>query len=827
MAMVLGEGKDAEGVQELLKTQELLLSKKPELLQSPELLQEHLLKEMQAHVQAQAQMGAGIGANLSAGAGATPPSAPTPPTGKRANRTRFTDYQIKVLQEFFESNAYPKDDDLECLSKLLNLSPRVIVVWFQNARQKARKVYENQPQTSEDESGRFQGTPGLNYQCKKCLQVFQRYYELIKHQRNSCFKDENPIALQLKSATQQDSSQPHSQPDRPESSVGSSHSPPGTPEPSVTPKSTASSGANLSSSATAERQHSQASTLAQSPLAPHSALPASIPAPTTGHGAGSFRCDKCPMVFPRFELWREHQIVHIMNPTLFPGTAVAGAQRPPLPMAPTQNPAFPGMLDEHVVGNQWKRKLDSASTDEECSPSKESASGDGSPRDKRLRTTILPEQLDFLYQKYQQESNPSREMLESIARDVGLKKRVVQVWFQNTRARERKGQFRAHQQAIHKRCPFCRALFKARSALESHLATRHADLYSKGELNIDAFPDGDADNSNPDDNASSAAEENKNNVEEFKRFLEELNGPTDLSAKRQGETPLDLSRPEELNAKSRTGPARAESDSEDTQDQTDVNMSENDSVVYYDQQTSPGSLEGRAPGANPGGAKRFRTQMTSLQLKAMKSIFQEYKTPTMAECDSLGNQVGLPKRVVQVWFQNARAKEKKAKSVALKLGQVVEPDPPRADHCELCGVRYESFSSSLQDHLFSPAHINQLRRQLELTKDDTNETSAPSGAAAQLQAANQNASSSYGNFEHGNFTADPSNLVQQLQLLNQLNMAQQHPSDAKPLDKGVDVANNNPPEDYSLFSGGNGPPPQFPFFGGQTPPAPLFTSGRQ
>lgn len=59
--------------------------------------------------------------------------------GKRANRTRFTDYQIKVLQEFFENNAYPKDDDLEYLSKLLGLSPRVIVVWFQNARQKARK----------------------------------------------------------------------------------------------------------------------------------------------------------------------------------------------------------------------------------------------------------------------------------------------------------------------------------------------------------------------------------------------------------------------------------------------------------------------------------------------------------------------------------------------------------------------------------------------------------------------------------------------------------------------------------------------------------------
>lgn len=43
--------------------------------------------------------------------------------GKRANRTRFTDYQIKVLQEFFENNSYPKDSDLEYLSKLLLLSP--------------------------------------------------------------------------------------------------------------------------------------------------------------------------------------------------------------------------------------------------------------------------------------------------------------------------------------------------------------------------------------------------------------------------------------------------------------------------------------------------------------------------------------------------------------------------------------------------------------------------------------------------------------------------------------------------------------------------------
>lgn len=48
---------------------------------------------------------------------------------------------------------------------------------------------------------------------------------------------------------------------------------------------------------------------------------------------------------------------------------------------------------------------------------------------KRLRTTILPEQLNFLYECYQNESNPSRKMLEEISKKVNLKKRVVQVTF--------------------------------------------------------------------------------------------------------------------------------------------------------------------------------------------------------------------------------------------------------------------------------------------------------------------------------------------------------------------------------------------------------------
>lgn len=662
-------------------------------------------------------------------------------SGKRANRTRFTDYQIKVLQEFFETNAYPKDDDLEYLSKLLNLSPRVIVVWFQNARQKARKVYENQPPSApeDDGSGRFQRTPGLNYQCKKCLQVFQRYYELIKHQKTSCFKDENPLAVQLKAAA-----------------AGSG------------------GGSGGSGSGGGGSGDDRSLVSPSNPSSPRTPEP-----PCKSPQNGSYRCDKCSLVFPRFDLWREHQIVHIMNPNLFPNyppnssfgiLQLEGQQQQQQQQlalsSPQQQLALPWPQQQQ---QSWKRKLEEDQPTQQQQQDSKDLSGDP-PRDKRLRTTILPEQLDYLYQKYQMESNPSRKMLENIARDVGLKKRVVQVWFQNTRARERKGQFRAHQQVIHKRCPFCRALFKARSALESHLATRHADLYSKGELNIDSFPDGDAD-SNPGTPTSSASEESKaispsagsdlvhSSMKKYyedslKKYLDEMTGaPTDLSFKPKvnkgevcgGEAPLDLSKPLRLDS-DRSGDHLSVSEksmdlrigvSDDARSETHSESTDNmdgDDSFFESNPTSPLGLHG-AGGQQPsrpvsGAGKRFRTQMTTVQLKVMKSIFADYKTPSMAECEMLGREIGLPKRVVQVWFQNARAKEKKSKlAFAKTFGQEIEPPKP-PEECSLCAVKYNhQFSNtSMQDHLFSKRHIDALRNHIDNIKKMTDD-GAPERAA--------------------------------------------------------------------------------------------------
>lgn len=702
-------------------------------------------------------------------------------TGKRANRTRFTDYQIKVLQEFFENNAYPKDDDLEYLSKLLNLSPRVIVVWFQNARQKARKVYENQPAAEPspgipDEAGanRFQRTPGLNYQCKKCLLVFQRYYELIRHQKTHCFKEEDAkrsaqaqaaaaqIAAVLSSEdsnssttveqSQQQQQPPHqlSQPHMQQNTQSNSaHSPP-QPNPPTTP------------------------TPSQATYPPTSLSPSESKEST-------FQCDKCNLVFPRFELWREHQIVHLMNPNLFPpsyppdspfGILQQHAQLQQLnsnlgDLTNKPNNTAPQNIQHPLINmlnnvTSQKRKMDDFDGESDASDQ---------PKDKRLRTTILPEQLDYLYQKYQIESNPSRKMLENIAREVGLKKRVVQVWFQNTRARERKGQFRAHAQVINKRCPFCPALFKVKSALESHLTTKHADQCARGEINIDALPDEEISlESTP---SLSSASENKfqqqnpnmmpplfpslhpdmeNSIKKYyeesmKRYISELqahasssNGDkSEIKTEKgeSGEIPLDLSKPVDLSRPMKVsmdhernicdaGPLTDLSERSLCDERSDT-MSE--TTEFYDDESNPTSPASSTQsntqrmnnsGNSSSGAKRYRTQMSSVQVKVMKILFNDYKTPTMAECESLGREIGLPKRVIQVWFQNARAKEKKGKIALQKaLGQPDSDNPTMPEDCKFCNFKY-SHKYSVQDHIFTKGHIANVRMHLESQNKDAN-----------------------------------------------------------------------------------------------------------
>ncbi|XP_030060531.1 LOW QUALITY PROTEIN: zinc finger homeobox protein 3 [Microcaecilia unicolor] len=807
---------------------------------------------------------------------------------KRSSRTRFTDYQLRVLQDFFDANAYPKDDEFEQLSNLLNLPTRVIVVWFQNARQKARKNYENQGDGKEGErreltNDRYIRTSNLSYQCKKCSLVFQRIFDLIKHQKKLCYKDEDED-LQIDSQNEDSmdatevltpsssscstsmlsqsistpasssanasctaylqhmvdkdealayNSKTETKEEKPKHSEPPRIQPNQTEEQQAQPKqeshqlslhqhldqseekmSTGQQDSQLSLSASIQQQSLQCS-LPQSSLNPSelSHLPLKPLHTSSPQQLGNlppqllpYQCDQCKLAFSAFEHWQEHQQLHFLsaqnqlihhqfldrpldmsfmlfdpsNP-LLANQLLSGA----LPQIASSSATSPPMPTSTM--NTLKRKLEekvNASPGENDS----GTGGEEHQRDKRLRTTITPEQLEILYQKYLLDSNPTRKMLDHIAHEVGLKKRVVQVWFQNTRARERKGQFRAvGPTQAHRRCPFCRALFKAKTALEAHIRSRHwheakragynltlsammldydGGIQMKGDFidgsSFQHLPSTSIDNQNislsPVSKSLDLSPQTLLSPSSIKvEGLEDFEIPSistvnlsfdqtkldndDCSSVNTAIT--DTTTGDEGNADNDSATGKsiltgcdglpkssmiAVSEYEDHMSSDIVSPApsyyskefENEGIVDYSETSSLADPCSPSPGAGGSagksgdygerpGLKRYRTQMSNLQLKVLKSCFNDYRTPTMLECEVLGNDIGLPKRVVQVWFQNARAKEKKSKlSMAKHFGiNQTSYEGPRTE-CTLCGMKYGA-RLSVRDHIFSQQHISKVK----------------------------------------------------------------------------------------------------------------------
>ncbi|XP_060084960.1 LIM/homeobox protein Awh-like [Ylistrum balloti] len=75
----------------------------------------------------------------------------------------------------------------------------------------------------------------------------------------------------------------------------------------------------------------------------------------------------------------------------------------------------------------------------EGGPRKDSE-GSQKSKTKRVRTTFTEDQVQVLQANFHLDSNPDGQDLERIAQITGLSKRVTQVWFQNSRARQKKQQ---------------------------------------------------------------------------------------------------------------------------------------------------------------------------------------------------------------------------------------------------------------------------------------------------------------------------------------------------------------------------------------------------
>lgn len=782
--------------------------------------------------------------------------------GKRSSRTRFNDYQLRVLQDFFDTNAYPKDDEFEQLSNLLNLPTRVIVVWFQNARQKARKSYENQGEGGKDtecrelSNDRYTHTANGSYECKKCNMVFQRIFDLIGHQKKVCYKDENDEAPCHQNDLLFDSN-PNSSPD-----ISSLNPPPSCSslsnrtELSTDGKSTdkdksdhdtvtdfltedlkpiieasfgpdhglenakleatykqtkrpnndnMESGSKLRSPSPLLQDKQTNPSMTQTSPVPLQSSQLSSASPSSEQQQLSqvqhmtpYHCIQCKLSFPSFEHWQEHQQMHflIAQNHFVPPQFLDRTMDIPLMLFDTTNPlvarqllsgAFPqislnsattaAMPDSAI--NSLKRRLEPKSGNGSMENDWEH-NGDDSQRDKRMRTTITPEQLEILYQKYLLDSNPTRQMLDHISQEVGLKKRVVQVWFQNTRARERKGQFRGLGPAqAHRRCPFCRALFKAQTALDAHIRSRHwheaknvgfsmvvpsmTQDQESSQMKMDLFnfsnssqmpsttdamngPDSptckslDLSLHYQDPSSKPPASEEVNDLEGSSTSVQQsfVSGKLDIHKDNSmnivpngtitDEENHSEGKQNSIDQLSFNSEKEASSESEDKMSSGLVSPAmsfnakdyENDLILDYSENSSLADPASPCPGGSSSqsidndrpGQKRYRTQLSNLQVKVLKACFSDYKTPTMLECEALGNDIGLPKRVVQVWFQNARAKEKKAKlSLAKQFGTESTCKERPKTECALCCVKY-SGCLSVRDHVFSQQHLAKVKEAL-------------------------------------------------------------------------------------------------------------------
>uniref|UniRef100_A0AAV2L345 Zinc finger homeobox protein 2 n=1 Tax=Knipowitschia caucasica TaxID=637954 RepID=A0AAV2L345_KNICA len=146
-------------------------------------------------------------------------------------------------------------------------------------------------------------------------------------------------------------------------------------------------------------------------------------------------------------------------------------------------------------------------------------------------------------------------------------------------------------------------------------------------------------------------------------------------------------------------------------------------------------------------SRRPRTHLSCLQLSILQSCYETCAHPNCLECEAIGAELNLPLKVVQIWFQNTRAKEKRWKLQqekmttptgekmdttsgsylqysALKANRPILPKPVHlttnvpassivggqstkeclTGHCDACDVSFDSRAAA-REHVFSQHHL--------------------------------------------------------------------------------------------------------------------------
>lgn len=93
--------------------------------------------------------------------------------------------------------------------------------------------------------------------------------------------------------------------------------------------------------------------------------------------------------------------------------------------------------------------------------------------------------------------------------------------------------------------------------------------------------------------------------------------------------------------------------------------SEDQGSLDGDPETRDSQTENKSPDDGNSGSKRRgpRTTIKAKQLEILKTAFSQTPKPTRHIREQLAKETGLPMRVIQVWFQNKRSKERRMKQL--------------------------------------------------------------------------------------------------------------------------------------------------------------------